>query len=185
MGTSAVSDHLRLDPAMAPNFLARGVAILRRESARQVLLVAFALAVNVPGLENEISVDEAAQIPVCLRPISHIATHFHNANNQPCYAILAHYAIRLLPMPIERATRVPALVAGLLIPVVFYRTQRRWAGPEAALVVAFLMVIADPLRQYAPAARGYTMLVLGVLALNYLILAYLQAGRPSRPSPTP
>jgi len=92
--------------------------------------------------------------------------------------MLSHYTIRFLPFPIVLSARIPAVLAGLLLPWAFYRGQREWVGPGAAVLAAFLLVFVDPVKHYGSTARGYALLVLGALVLGDLLLAYLERGRP-------
>jgi hypothetical protein len=138
----------------------------------------FALGIEVLGLYKPSSIDEIGQIHVALEPPGHIATYFHGAQNHPLLGILSHYAIRHLPFSVVRSARIPAVVAGLLLAWLFYRGRRRWAGPEAAILAAFLLVFVDPINHYASSARGYALLALGALVSGDLLLAYLERSRP-------
>lgn len=157
------------------------IAALRREPVQLGLLLFFALAVHLPDLgvsigspDEEGSPDNLGAIEICQESLGHITTSFHKARNHPLFSILAHFSVRYVPLATLVAARLPAFLAGLLVPFVFYFTHRRWVGREAALVVAFLLLLADPLHHYVTAARGYSMLVLGALLMNQLLLAYLQ-----------
>ena len=121
----------------------RVAAFFRRKETQFALLMVFALAIHLRGMWKPISIDEGGQIGISRGSHRAIATQFGYAQNHPLYGHLARVAIGALPLPIELSARVPALVAGMLIPWMFYRGQRRWVGHEAAVVVAFP---DDPLR---------------------------------------
>lgn len=160
------------------------IAALRRERVQLGLLLLFALAVHLPNLgvsigspDEEGSPDNLGAIQICQESLGHITTAFHKARNHPLFSVLAHFSVCYVPLPSLVAARLPALIAGFMVPFVFYFTHRRWVGREAALVVSFLLLLVDPLHHYVTAARGYSMLVLGALIMNELLLAYLQRPR--------
>lgn len=153
---------------------------LRRESVQLGLLLLFLLAVHLPKLgvsvgspDEEGSPDNLGAIQICRQPLGHITTEFHKARNHPLYSILGHFTVEL-PLPTLVAARIPALLAGMLVPAVFYFTHRSWVGQAPAILVSFLLVLADPLHHYVTAARGYAMLVLGTLVMNQLLMAYVR-----------
>jgi hypothetical protein len=158
-----------------------GLQLLRRESVQVALLVAFAVAVYFPSHRFHWlrlpGSDEQGQIHVSRQSLHEVVITYQSGQNHPLYGILAHFTMHALPVADIYAARLPALLAGLLIPVAFYYTHRRWAGRAAALLVAFVLVAADPLHYYASAARGYTLMVLCVLLANDLLLRYLRDGR--------
>lgn len=157
------------------------LACLRRERVQLGLLILFALAVHLPKLgvsvgspDEEGGANNVGAIQICQESLTRITTDFYKAQNHPLFSILGHFAVKYVPVSPLVAARLPALVAGLLVPPVFYFTQRAWVGREAAMVVAFLLVVTDPLHHYVTAARGYSMLVLGSLLMNQLLLGYLR-----------
>jgi hypothetical protein len=121
--------------------------------------------------------DELGQLLVARQGPSAITTEWRTAQNHPLYGLLAHCAIRALPLDELRAFRAPAMVAGVLVPIVFYRAMRRWVGHEAAILSAFALVVVDPIRHYASEGRGYTILVLGALVTAGWLLDFLESGR--------
>jgi hypothetical protein len=161
-------------PAGAVGLSAR----LQREPVQIALLVAFTLLVHLAGAARlDHSGDEFGAVAIARHSLGHIITHFHSAQNHPLFSIQAHLALRWLPLPDLYAIRIPALLAGVLTPLVFYLTHRRWCGRPAALAVAFVLVLADPLHYYASAGRGYAPMVLGVLLMNHCLLSYLARPR--------
>ena len=152
------------------------MAILRRRPVAIALLGVFALLAGLLNQELCASIDEAGQLAVSERSISYIMTHFREAQNHPLYGILAHAAIGQFPGSPIRPIRLPSFLAGLLIPIIFYFTQRIRSGHGAAILVAMVLVVVDPLRHYGAVGRGYSILVLGVLVLNHLLLTVLRRG---------
>ena len=152
----------------------------RSESVLVSLLAVCALAVYLPNLGLRRALDEMGQVTVCLEPLTEIVTKFHAAQNHPLYGVLGHFTIRTLPLSTVTAARIPALLAGLFVPLTFYWTHRRWSGREAALLGALLLMFADPVYRYATMGRGYSMLLLGVLLTNWLTTSYLEDGRGRR-----
>ena len=153
-------------------------SFLRRESTQLALLMLFCLGLGLEGLFQSPSIDEIGQIRVARGPVAAIPTRYSFGQNHPLYGILSHYAIRFLPLPTVLAARIPAVLAGLLLPWVFYRGRREWVGPEAAVLAAFLLVFVDPIKHYGTTARGYALMVLGALVLGDLLLVYLERGHP-------
>jgi hypothetical protein len=136
----------------------------------------FALGLDLRELLKPVSIDETGQLELAKGPLAAIPTQFQDAQNHPLYGILAHVAIRCLPLPALLAGRMPAFVAGLLLPWVFFRGRRPWIGPEAAVLTAMLFIFVDPVKHYCTSARGYVLLMLGALVLADLLLAHLDRG---------
>jgi hypothetical protein len=152
-------------------------ALLRRESIQFALLIAFALAIDLHGMGKRGSGDEGGQMTLCVRSPSEIMTEFATAQNHPFYGLLGHYAVTVLPLPPLLAMRVPAFLAGVLIPIVYYQTQRRWLGHAAAILSAFVLILVDPVRHYSSSGRGYSILCLGALVTGQWLLDFLETGR--------
>jgi hypothetical protein len=136
----------------------------------------FVLGLDLRELMKPVSIDEAGQLEVAQGSLAAIPMQFQDAQNHPLYGILAHFAMRYLPLPVVLAGRTPALVAGLLLPWVFYRGRSRWVGHEAAILAALLFVFVDPVKHYCTSARGYVLLMLGSLILADVLLTYLEWG---------
>ena len=157
------------------------VAGLRRRPVQLALLMVFALLCGLVNQRLCGSLDEWGQQFDSAQSPTYIVTHFHTAQNHPFYGLLAHAAIRLVPGSPIRPVRLPAFVAGLLIPLAVYRAERRRSGHEAALLTAMLLLLIDPIRQYTAVGRGYSLMLLGVLVLNGLLLSALRRGGWWRP----
>ena len=152
------------------------MACLRKRPVAIALLMAFALLIGLVNQRLCASLDEAGQQADSGQSPAYIVTHFHVAQNHPLYGLLAHAAIRLAPRSPIRPVRLPAFLAGLLIPLAFYAAERRRSGHGAALLVATLLLLTDPIRQYTAVGRGYSLMLLGVLVLNALLLSSLRRG---------
>jgi len=166
---------------MSRDWAAGVLAFLRRRPVGLALLMAFAALSATVNQRLCASADEAGQEADSGRSPAYIVTHFHVAQNHPFYGLLAHAAIRLVPWSPIRPVRLPAVVAGLLIPLAVYRAERRRSGHAAALLTAMLLLLIDPIRQYTAVGRGYSLMLLGVLALNGLLLSALRRGGWWRP----
>jgi hypothetical protein len=162
----------------ASNRFADALLILRRESVVIVLLVTFTILIGLVNYRSSATPDELYQDNAARKSAVHIATH--DPQGQPFYGLLVHVAMKLVPNRHVPPVRVPAFLAGILIPLVFYTAHRRWAGREAALIAAVMLAAIDPVRFYMSIGRGYTLLVLGALVLNQLTLSYLRWGGRAR-----
>jgi hypothetical protein len=145
-----------------------------------VLLMLFAAGLELWELFKPVSIDEFGQIDVARGSLAAITTQFYEAQNHPLYGILAHFALRLRPLPVLIAARMPALLAGLALAWTFYRGRRIWVGPEAAVLATLAFLFVDPVKHYATSARGYVFLMLGAVVLADLLLDYLERGGPAR-----
>ncbi|MBV8462970.1 MAG: glycosyltransferase family 39 protein, partial [Acidimicrobiales bacterium] len=154
---------------------------LRRPPVAVALLVLFTFLVNISSQRLSYSIDEGTQWHLAQNPLSDLLTH--HIQDHPFYGILVHLTMQVLPpwTPIH-PVRVPSFVAGMLFPLAFYLTQRRYAGHEAALLVAMFLVMMDPVRFYMSIGRGYMLMMLGVLVLNHLLLRTLRHGGWWRPA---
>jgi hypothetical protein len=150
------------------------IATLRRRRVAVALLVAFTFLVGIVSQRLFASIDEGYQWSAARHPIPYIVTH--DPQNHPFYGVLAHLTMQYFPGSPIAPVRLPSFIAGMLVPLVFYLTHRRWAGHEAALVVATILVVMDPLRYYMSVGRGYSLVLLGVLVLNHLVISTLRRG---------
>jgi hypothetical protein len=148
------------------------LTFLRRRRVEVALLVVFTFLVGVFSQRLFTSIDEGYQYGAAQHSIPYIITH--DPQNHPFYGVLAHLAMQCLPDAPIAPVRLPAFLAGLLVPLVFYLTNRRYAGHEAALLVAMILVMMDPVRYYMSVGRGYSLMLLGVLVLNHLVIAALR-----------
>ncbi len=160
------------DPqATADHYLAL-FAFLRRPRVAVALLVLSTLLVGVLSQHLSSSIDESWQWAAAQHPFIYIITH--DPQNHPFYGVLVHLGMTCFPGVPFGPLRLPAFVAGMLVPLVFYFTNRRYAGHEAALLVALLLTMTDPVRYYMSVGRGYSLMLLGVLVQNHLVVLSLR-----------
>ena len=155
---------------------------LRRDVLCSLAVVALAVAVRAPRLNQSLWLDEMTTLADYVRqpwskvlapragqyvPNNHV---LHTAVAKLTYAAMTGPADPRRP-PAEAVLRLPALVAGSLLPVALAWPLRRRA-PGAALIVAVVAAVHPWLVDLGTEARGYTlMLLLGVVATNLLATA--------------
>jgi hypothetical protein len=140
-------------------------------------VVALAVAVRAPRLNQSLWLDEMTTLDSYVRQPWHKVlaggAGDYVPNNHVLHTVLAKLAYPASPpgryaAPAEAALRLPALVAGCLLPVALAWPLRR-RSPLAAVTVALLAAVHPWLVAMGSEARGYTlMLLLGVMATNLL-----------------
>jgi hypothetical protein len=175
MGEEPTTFPVRVDVARAADARRPGVLeVLRRPTVAVALLLLFTFLVNIYSQRLFSSIDEGTQWRLAQNPLSDLLTN--HIQDHPFYGVLVHLSMRAFPWSPIHPVRIPSFCAGMLFPLAFYLTQRRYAGHEAALLVAMFLVMMDPVRFYMSIGRGYAPMMLGVLVLNHLLLQSLRRG---------
>jgi hypothetical protein len=126
-----------------------------------LLVVLVGAAIRLPGLDREVSHDEAySWIAYASRPSAEIVSSYNLPNNHILHSLLMRASTRQLGEGEEWVLRVPAYVAGVAALPVAARVAvlaggGAWAGPAAA---AWLAVHPAHVG-YSRSARGYTLLM--------------------------
>ena len=148
---------------------------LRRDVWWAVAVVAVAAAVRYRRLWDSLWYDEMTTLIQYVRQPWQIVlagrAGQYLPNNHVLHTILAKlaYAVaRPADVPVESLLRLPAWVAGSVLPVAVAWPLRR-RSPAVALAVAVVLAVHPWLVALGSEARGYTlMLLLGVVATNLL-----------------
>ncbi len=150
----ALSEHLFLrekDP---------GYLLLILGAITLVGLILRLLEINKP-----IAYDEAYTfLNFASRPFKHILADYSAPNNHILHTILVGIAYRLFGGEVW-VLRLPALIAGTLMPPAMYITARRFFPRPQALAAAAVVAVVPVFIDYSVNARGYTMLFLFALLL--------------------
>ena len=173
-----MSDH---SPGAPGVVVARFVATTSRILADSpwpvaILLTLLSVGLRLPRLSASLIHDEEATLEQHIdQPVSVIVTTFGAARNHPLYSLLAHacWSVRRS----DTAIRLPALVAGVAGVVLVWLTLRGETGEVPAVWAAVALAVSAPHAAYSAFARGYTLLVLGSVAANWLLLVALRRGR--------
>jgi Dolichyl-phosphate-mannose-protein mannosyltransferase len=96
-------------------------------------------------------------------------SNYYVPNNHVFHTLLSHLSVALLGEA-PWAIRLPACLAGILVPLVTYWLGRRLVGHRAALLGAALTAVTPPLVDASSDARGYT-LVAACSLVGFLVLA--------------
>jgi hypothetical protein len=140
-------------------------------------LTALALALRLPWLNEPIRYDESFTYNAYVsRPLYVVVAKYDYPNNHVLHSVCAHLACRCLGGD-PWALRLPALLAGALLPAAAYLAGRVLYGRAAGLLGGCLVAASSILIEYSTNARGYTLL--GVLALLQVALGGLLLRRRS------
>ena len=150
----------------------------RRDAVAAVLLVAFALALRLVGSGQSLISDEISiQQMFISRGIAVIVSYMPVMPQHVLYSLMAWFAQRL-PVPIEVAYRLPAILAGAFAVPLFYLLCRRVLGVLASSVAGLLCASSIYAIAHAQMAKSYTWTHLVVLGWSLLILELFR--RPNR-----
>ncbi len=107
-------------------------------------------------------------VPVILRNIILIQNVVTTDTHPPLYYLIIHATRPLLGLS-DFAFRYPSVLFGVLLIPLIYQLGRRLGGPAVGLLVA-LLAAANPLQvYYSQEARMYTLLVLLVTGMSYIL----------------
>ena len=136
------------------------------------------LAFRVAHLDIPLRYDEATTfLHYASRGWGYAARTYDTPNNHVLHTLLVHLSTSVFGDG-PTAVRLPALVAGALVPVAAAWLALRAAGARVAVAAAALTAAWPVLVAYSTNARGYTMLVVAALACGALALELTE--RPTR-----
>lgn len=126
-------------------------------------LTVLALALRLPALGRSLWYDElfTYQTFIADRALWQCLWTYRAANNHPLYSACARIALAL-PLRLELALRLPALILGLALVPALAALGRRLASPRVGLIAAALVAIAPGAILYAQEARGYSGAALAI-----------------------
>jgi 4-amino-4-deoxy-L-arabinose transferase-like glycosyltransferase len=144
-----------------------------------VILLA-GLGLRLLDINQPIAYDEAYTfIHFASRPFKHILADYSAPNNHIFHTILVGIAFRLFGGE-PWVVRLPALIAGTLLPLAMYFTARRFFSRSQALGAAALMAVMPVFIDYSVNGRGYTMLFLFALLLtNFAAILVIHQSKPA------
>ena len=128
-----------------------------------IVIVAIGVALRAAWLFQPIRYDEAVTYLEFARAgVRHVVTSYDAPNNHVFHTLLVWLVTRASDAP--WAIRLPAFVAGCVVPLAAYVVGRRLHGRSAALLGAALVACSVHLIEYATNARGYSIVTLLTLA---------------------
>ncbi|MDA0207615.1 MAG: glycosyltransferase family 39 protein [Acidobacteria bacterium] len=126
-----------------------------------IVLVGFALRLN--GFEHPWRFDESDSLIHFVRSDwFNLWTDYTQPNNHIFYNLLAHFSVEAFP-EFSSASRIPALVAGVLSVPALFVAGRILFDTQAALLAAALAACLPPLVDFSTNARGYSLVTLLLL----------------------
>ena len=135
-----------------------------RRTARGLVLLAIlaAIAVRAPGLDREITHDEAySWLRYASISYEQIFTTYHQPNNHILHSALMRLSSQLFGGQQEWMLRAPAFVAGVAaVPVMSGLAASALGSPLAGVVAAWCLALHPTHISYSQSARGYSLLVL-------------------------
>ena len=147
-----------------------------------VFLLALGTALRIAFLSQPMHLDETySYLSLIAKPLSTGLTYYPSPNNHLLNTLLSHVSVRALSTSGAVAPpwviRLPAFLAGILIPLFAYLVFRKLFNRNVGLLATAFIVPSSLLIEYSTNARGYTLLALIFLAL-VLVSAYaLQTNR--------
>ena len=137
-----------------------------RSNALLLAIVALALALRLPGLNDSLWYDEMWSTHVILGSFSALVHVIGSDVHPPFYSLVMFVWIRLFGDS-EISVRLLPLLCGLLTIVLTARLAVAYGWPRAAPIAALVLAISPPNIWYAHEARPYSMLVLLVVASTF------------------
>ena len=124
--------------------------------------VAVAVALRAPGLQREISHDEAySWLAYASVSYAQVLTAYNVPNNHILHSAAMRAAAQMLGGHEEWVLRLPAFAAGIAtIPVSAGLAATALASPAAGVAAAWLVALHPVQAGYTQSARGYSLLVL-------------------------
>ncbi len=114
--------------------------------------------------------------------VADIFTRLEVPNNHPLYSLAARLSCAIAGLSAV-GLRLPALLAGLAVPVLMYAVARRLLrAPEAAWIAAGWAAFSAPLVYYSSTGRGYSLQAAILLAYGWAALRTAESGPVSRPA---
>lgn len=149
---------------------------MRKTAVVAGLLGLLALAARWPTMNLPPQGDEDVALAAFLRqPVGKTLTDFAVGANHPLYNLLARYSS--WGPPAAWSARLPALLAGVLAPVMLFGSLRARTGEAAAIVAAVLLALAQMQIRLSTFARGYSLAVLLTIVSHWFLLNALERSR--------
>ena len=127
-----------------------------------LVLLLVGVLIRAAFLREPMRFDEAFTFQVyALRDLHGITLTYDTPNNHVFHTLLMHFSVEALGDRLL-GIRLPAFVAGALVPLATWWAALELYGRQAALWAASLAVTASPLVDYSANGRGYTLSVLFV-----------------------
>lgn len=149
---------------MATDRLTRPTASRRLVLAAVVGATIAAAALRVPGIDREITHDEAySWVRYASVSYEQVFGTYHLPNNHILHTALMRLSAGVFGTQDEWVLRLPALVAGVAsVPVAAALATTALASPLAGVVAAWCLALHPSHIAYSQSARGYSMVVLFV-----------------------
>lgn len=100
-----------------------------------------------------------------------VLTNYGVPNNHIFHNVLARISFQIFGDNVW-AYRIPALLAGISLPLLLYILMYRWINASTSLIFYILVIFSSPLINYSVNARGYTLIsmffVVMILAIEYI-----------------
>jgi len=149
-------------------FLQRGVLII-------ILVIGF---INrLLFLFQPIRYDEAFNFIVFASSFPTIISNYSLPNNHILHTIFVFLSNKLLNCSYPCCLRLPAFIAGCLLPLLVYFIGKSIYDKPTALFCSGLVSSSSILIEYSTNARGYTMIILFFLLILYSIEYFLKKGK--------
>lgn len=151
----------------------RPAGVERAEWLRLGLLIAAAIALRIPFLDQPLGHDEAyTYIGFARRSLWAVISDYHLPNNHVFHSILVHLSTRLLG-DAPAVMRLPAFFGGVLSVAAAYGLGRVWYNRRAGWLAAGLVAVTPLLVGGSADGRGYTLLACFSLAA-WTLATYLK-----------
>jgi len=142
-------------------------------------ITAIAAWLRVAFVKQPIRYDEATTVlGYASKPIYLGLSLYNEPNNHLFHTLLVHLSIGIFGIS-EWSVRLPALLAGTILPLFTFILVRKFSGRMAAYLAASLVATSSVLVEFSTNARGYTILCVLTVAL---IICGLEASRRASPA---
>lgn len=159
---------------------------LRTEDRRHLAtlggLLVLGLALRLAYLQQPVRLDETGTLLMYGNPdvsLADAVSGYQSPNNHLLNTVAMQATTRLFGSIDPWVFRLPAFVAGVLVPPLAYLVARLHHGRPAGLLAAGLTAVSSPLILYSTNARGYAMQAAAALLLFVLAHGLRRAGRPA------
>lgn len=130
-------------------------------------------------LNQPMRYDESATVlGYASKPLYVALSVYNEPNNHLFHTLLVHLAMNIVG-PYEWAVRLPAFIAGSLLPVFAYGFIRRFDNDVSALFAAALVSTSSILIEYSTNARGYTIVYCATLVILIAGIETLRRASPA------
>jgi hypothetical protein len=148
-----------------------GAFSLPKESHTDLLFLA---AIEVVGLILRLDqmmapmgYDESYTANEFARSLWTALTNYSLPNNHILHTMMVYFSTRIFGFE-PWAVRLPAFIAGMLVPPALYWLSRMFYGRKTGLLAALLAAVASPLIHFSTDSRGYILISLLTIAALWL-----------------